>query len=103
MGRDGTVELADGRLAAIVAGLARPEAELRAAARLLALPELALRWFGGAPYLWGGRTEWGIDCSGLAQSTYAARGIALRRGSDQQGSQGPEVPPGARGTGHGAA
>ncbi len=98
--RDGTVELADGRLAAIVAGLVRPESELRAAARLLALPELALRWFGGAPYLWGGRTEWGIDCSGLAQSTYAARGITLRRDSDQQVSQGREVPLDARGTGY---
>ncbi len=98
--RDGTVELADGCLAAIVVGLVRPEAELRAEARMLAAPELALRWFDGAPYLWGGRTEWGIDCSGLAQSVYAARGILLRRDSDQQVGQGSEVPLDARGTGY---
>jgi len=98
--RDGTVELADGRLATVVAGSVRREAEVRAEARMLAIPELALRWFDGAPYLWGGRTEWGIDCSGLAQSVYATRGIPLRRDSDQQVSQGREIPLDPRGAGY---
>ncbi len=89
--RNGTVELADGVVGTVAGGGVRPEAELRVEARHLALPELAQRWFGGAPYLWGGRTEWGIDCSGLAQAVYAARGIQLRRDSDQQFSQGREV------------
>jgi len=78
----------------------RREAEVRAEARMLAVPELALRWFDGAPYLWGGRTEWGIDCSGLAQSVYATRGIPLRRDSDQQVSQGREIPLDPRGAGY---
>ena len=40
--------------------------------------------FVGAPYLWGGRTRWGIDCSGLVQMALAAGGIAAPRDSDMQ-------------------
>ena len=89
--RDGRVETADGRTWNVSAGVVRSDAELRAEARRLATPEWALRWFSGAPYLWGGRTEWGIDCSGLVQATYAARGLALPRDSDQQSLAGREV------------
>jgi hypothetical protein len=89
--RNGGVETADGRAWSVAAGVVRPDAEYRAEARLLAAPEWALRWFSGAPYLWGGRTEWGIDCSGLVQATYAARGVALPRDSDLQCAAGHEV------------
>ena len=66
----------------------------------MAIPQLALRWFGGAPYLWGGRTEWGVDCSGLVQAVYAARGLALPRDSDQQSTAGEAVAPSATGAGY---
>jgi gamma-D-glutamyl-L-lysine dipeptidyl-peptidase len=54
--------------------------------KLLSIPEtiaLAKR-FLGIPYLWGGRSSFGFDCSGFTQMLLRARGINLPRDADQQ-------------------
>lgn len=92
-GADGRVTLADGRRGR----LDDPRTVVRAedlASRFPAEPDAVVataRTWIGVPYLWGGRTRWGADCSGFVQAVFALHGVALPRDSDLQAKAGREV------------
>ncbi len=44
--------------------------------------------FLNAPYLWGGKTPFGIDCSGFTQMVYKLNGYVLKRDASQQATEG---------------
>jgi gamma-D-glutamyl-L-lysine dipeptidyl-peptidase len=41
-----------------------------------------------SPYMWGGKTPFGIDCSGLTQMVYKLNGYKLMRDASEQSTQG---------------
>ena len=51
---------------------------------------LAMQWLN-APYLWGGRTPLGVDCSGFVQVVFKVIGLDLLRDAKQQVGQGMKV------------
>jgi len=54
---------------------------------------LTARGMMGIPYLWGGNSSKGNDCSGFTQTTFKANGIELPRDSRQQALMGEEITP----------
>lgn len=90
------VHLPDGRSGRVAAGDWSPW-EDRAGERFprtgAAVAATAREW-AGVPYIWGGRTRWGADCSGMVQMLYRTHGVLLPRDSYQQAEIGPAVEPG---------
>jgi gamma-D-glutamyl-L-lysine dipeptidyl-peptidase len=90
-----TVELPDGRHGTVSEGGIREMSDTITAAKARAPERWALDHFEGSPYQWGGVTPLGVDCSGLVQTTFAARGMILPRDSSQQVAYGAVVSPDA--------
>ncbi|MEM8773923.1 MAG: NlpC/P60 family protein [Pseudomonadota bacterium] len=74
----------DERFAKTDLGLYVPTSHLVPLNRFASDPVEVAAWFLGTPYLWGGNSDLGLDCSGLVQAACLACGIDCPGDSDQQ-------------------
>jgi cell wall-associated NlpC family hydrolase len=71
-----------------------PKPHLRPLDRAFTDPAAVAQLHFGVPYLWGGNSVLGIDCSGLVQAALLACGTECPGDSDLQRSLGAEIPDG---------
>lgn len=96
LGRSGRflkVGLPDGRTGYIEASLVQDFGEWKHMRTLS--PESVERsatTFLGVPYLWGGTSAKGFDCSGFTKTVYRMNGLELDRDANQQSLQGDPIP-----------
>ncbi|MDP1677908.1 MAG: C40 family peptidase [Bacteroidota bacterium] len=53
------------------------------------------KYLMGVPYLWGGTSPKGVDCSGFTKTVFLLNGQLLNRDANQQAEQGEPIEPGA--------
>ncbi|MEM9968207.1 MAG: NlpC/P60 family protein [Pseudomonadota bacterium] len=89
-----TVTRRDGKFSQTLDGFV-PRMHIAAAGFVEKDPVHVAERFLGTPYLWGGNSIWGIDCSGLVQAALTACNIACPGDSAQQIELGQTAPQGA--------
>jgi len=91
-----TIQNVDGKFAETSDGRFVPAMHLSPMSSRLSDPALVAEMFLGTPYLWGGNSRSGIDCSGVVQAALLACGIACPGDSDlQYEALGTELPEGS--------
>lgn len=90
---DGTggIVMPGGRKGKLLSGRVAPAEVIAKEARAMPIEKWLVKYFAGAPYQWGGLTPWGVDCSGLVQIAFAARGSLMPRDSFLQAEVGEPV------------
>jgi len=90
------VKLPDGRVGTVDRGVGITTGELKA---IEALPDNIVkdsRKFLGIPYLWGGTSSKGFDCSGFVQTVFRLNNFELPRDASQIVREGKDVEPGEK-------
>ena len=87
-----TVEAVSGPLASVDGAGWMPAPHLCEIGFGFSEPAAVAERFEGTPYLWGGRTSLGLDCSGLVQQALFAAGLGCPRDADQQARIGRPAP-----------
>ena len=80
-----------GRKGKLVSGRVITAEGMAKETRSMPVDKWMVKQFGGAVYQWGGVSPLGVDCSGLIQTSFAARGIAMPRDSFVQAEFGEPV------------
>ncbi len=87
-----TIVAEQGRFAETAEGWFVPKAHLKKRGDRLRDPAQTAALFLGTPYLWGGNSRAGIDCSGLVQAALLAAGLDCPGDSDMQEKIGRALP-----------